>query len=193
MYEVLGLEALVGEKFRQEVEIPWSDEPNQQPNNNPTTAQSSSLTFHSNDANYNSDDKVPNNASEDEVPNDASEYEVPNENDSANENDGLFDVNEDDIADEEVVDQSIMGIAFRTRNDGRITLEVGRLFRNSTHFREILLDYSIQEGFKLKRIKNEKRRITVWCETDGCPWRVHSSSTFDRVTYILKTLRNDHN
>ena len=85
-----------------------------------------------------------------------------------------------------------MGTAFRTGNDGRIILGVGQLFRNSTHFREILLDYSIQEGFKLKRIKNEKMRITVGCEAQGYPWRVHDSPTFDRVTYMLKTLRNDH-
>ncbi|KAK0607679.1 hypothetical protein LWI29_018534 [Acer saccharum] len=70
----------------------------------------------------NSDDEVPNDASENEVPNDANEDEVPNDNDSANENDGLSDVNEDDIADEEVVDQPIMGTAFRIGNDDQITL-----------------------------------------------------------------------
>ncbi|TXG52453.1 hypothetical protein EZV62_021622 [Acer yangbiense] len=187
MREVLGLETLVGEKFRQEVKIPWSDEVreiqndaslmdvlsefeqrkvnqihfnvdyiplsnynlNQQPNieQEPIILTDSSSSPFEDDANYNSDggsyqstinsdDEVPNDASEDEVPNDISEDEVPNDNDSVDENDGLSDVNEDDIADEEVVDQPIMGTAFRTGNDGRITLEMGQLFRNSTHFRK---------------------------------------------------------
>ncbi|TXG57248.1 hypothetical protein EZV62_018561 [Acer yangbiense] len=55
------------------------------------------------------------------------------------------------------------------------------------------MDYSIQEGFRLRRIKNEKRRITYGCEANGCLWRAHGSPTFDRVTYMLKTLRNAHN
>ncbi|TXG47749.1 hypothetical protein EZV62_027043 [Acer yangbiense] len=182
MHEVLGLEALVA---AQQFPIQQPDyNLNQHPNleQKPIILIDSSSSPFEDDANYNldggsyqstinSDDEVPNNASEDKVPNDASEDEVPNDNDSADENDGLSDVNEDDIADE----------------------EVGQLFRNSTHFREILLDYSIQEGFKLKRIKNEKMRITVGCESQGCHWRVHGSPTFDRVTYMLKTLRNDHN
>ncbi|TXG72727.1 hypothetical protein EZV62_001306 [Acer yangbiense] len=162
------------------------------------------------------EDEVPNvmDDSEDEVPNamvdsedeanamDDSEDEVPNENiglgdelpvDSGDENDGLSDVNEDDIVEEEVIDNPVMGTAFRPRDNGRITIEVGQLFRNSTHFREVLLDYFVQEGFKLRRIKNEKRRITYGCEANGCPWRAHGSPTFDRVTYMLKTLRNSHN
>ncbi|TXG60945.1 hypothetical protein EZV62_012308 [Acer yangbiense] len=251
MHEVLGLEAVAGDKFRQEVQFPWNAEVreiendarlmdvlteferrkpninlNQQPNldliqqSNPkeepivlTDSSSNSDGSIMDDgedevpnAMDDSEDEVPNamddsedeaNAmddSEDEVPNamDDNEDEVPNENirlgdellvDSGDENDGLSDVNEDDI----------MGTAFRPRDDGRITIEVGQLFRNNTHFREVLLDYSVQEGFKLRRIKNEKRRITYGCEANGCPWRAHGSPTFDRVTYMLKTLRNSHN
>ncbi|KAL5735084.1 hypothetical protein ACOSP7_032945 [Xanthoceras sorbifolium] len=48
------------------------------------------------------------------------------------------------------------------------------------------------EGFMLNRIKNESRRITFGCATQGCPWRVHGSPTYDRVTFMLKTLRNEH-
>ncbi|KAK0593380.1 hypothetical protein LWI29_035725 [Acer saccharum] len=127
----------------------------------------------------------------DEVTNENNGIEDEVLNDSGDENDGLSDVIEDDIAEEEVVDNHIIGTTFRPRDDDRITLEVGQLFRNNTHFREILLNYSIQEGFKLRRIKNEKRRITYGCEVKGYHWRVQSSPTFDRITYMLKTLRND--
>ncbi|KAI9164792.1 hypothetical protein LWI28_002184 [Acer negundo] len=138
------------------------------------------------------EDEVPNDDSEDEDPNamDESEDEDPNENngsgdevpiDSGDENDGLSDVDEEKIVEEKGID------------DGRITIEVGQLFRNSTHFRKVLLDYSVQEGFKLRRIKNEKMRITYGCEANVCHWRAHGSPTFDRVTYMLKTLRNAYN
>ncbi|KAK3198567.1 hypothetical protein Dsin_021982 [Dipteronia sinensis] len=66
------------------------------------------------------------------------------------------------------------------------------MFRGGSHFREIIKDYSIQEGFKLKIIRKERNRITYKCEAECCPWRVHGSPTFDRVTYMLKTLRNMH-
>ncbi|KAK2654446.1 hypothetical protein Ddye_014302 [Dipteronia dyeriana] len=66
------------------------------------------------------------------------------------------------------------------------------MFRGGSHFREIIKHYSIQEGFKLKIIKNERKMITYKCEAEGYLWRVHGSPTFDRVTYMLKTLRNMH-
>ncbi|KAK2662706.1 hypothetical protein Ddye_001280 [Dipteronia dyeriana] len=234
MHEVLGLEARVGDKFRQEVQIPWNAEvreiendvglmdllsefeqrkpnidPIQHPNpeQEPIVLTDSSSPLFEDDANYNSYGSLNQTSihdSEDEISNENNgvEDEVPNENNGlgdelpnncGDENDNLSDVNEDDITEEEVVDNPIMDTTFRLRDDGRITIEVGWLFRNSTHFREVLLDYSIQEGFKLQRIKNEKRRITYGCEANSCLWRVHGSPTSDRITYILKTLTNDHN
>ncbi|KAL5855076.1 hypothetical protein ACOSQ4_004878 [Xanthoceras sorbifolium] len=61
-----------------------------------------------------------------------------------------------------------------------------------THFRKVLLDYSIQKGFRPKRIRNEKKMITCGCKGAGYPWRVNGNTTQDRVTYMLKTLRNEH-
>ncbi|KAK0582881.1 hypothetical protein LWI29_030728 [Acer saccharum] len=245
MHEVLGLEAVVGDKFRQEIQFPWNAEvreiqnnaglmdvlsefeqrkpnnnPNQQPTLNPSQQPNINLNQQPNldpiqqsnleeepiiltESSSNSNGSIMDDG-EDELPNamDDSEDEVPNEKngigdelpiDSGDENDGLSDVNKDDIVEEDVIDNPIMGTAFKLRDDGRIILEVGQLFRNSTYFREVLLDYSVQEGFKLRRIKNKKRRITYRGETNGCPWRAHDSPTFDRVTYMLKTLRNAHN
>ncbi|KAL5852238.1 hypothetical protein ACOSQ3_007356 [Xanthoceras sorbifolium] len=50
----------------------------------------------------------------------------------------------------------------------------------------------MKDEFMLNKIKNEKRRITCGCATQGCPWRVHGSPTYDRVAFMLKTLRNEH-
>ncbi|TXG51874.1 hypothetical protein EZV62_021043 [Acer yangbiense] len=116
--------------------------------------------------------------------------------------DGLSDVNEDNISQEVVlengsgsegeIDQPNRGTTFTLGEDGRIKLEVGQLFKNATHFRQILLEYSIQEGFRLKRIRNERKRITNGCKAEGCQWRVHGSPTYDGITYMLKTLRPKH-
>ena len=57
------------------------------------------------------------------------------------------------------------------------------LFEDVHHFRVVLKDYTIQQGFQLKRIKNEKVRVTVQCDTDGCNWRIHASTLPDGITF----------
>ncbi|KAL5775629.1 hypothetical protein ACOSP7_013186 [Xanthoceras sorbifolium] len=90
------------------------------------------------------------------------------------------------------VAKPINGKTFKVNDNGKLKLEVWQLFRNMSHFREVILDYSIQEAFRLKRYKNE-RRITCGCVSVCCFWRVHGSPTCDRVTFQLKTLNNEHN
>ncbi|KAL5749592.1 hypothetical protein ACOSP7_024195 [Xanthoceras sorbifolium] len=45
---------------------------------------------------------------------------------------------------------------------------------NMRYFRHIIFYNSVQEGFILKRIKNEGRRITCGCRIEGCPWRMRT-------------------
>ncbi|XP_059663404.1 uncharacterized protein LOC132309068 [Cornus florida] len=87
----------------------------------------------------------------------------------------------------------LKGIPFKRGVDGNIKLEEGRLFVNVNHFRDILVDFCVQEGCNIKRVKNEKQRVTVRCAVEGCPWRVHASHFVDRVTYQVKTIRGPHN
>ncbi|KAK0600886.1 hypothetical protein LWI29_019198 [Acer saccharum] len=159
MQKVLGMEVLVGDKFTQEVPIPWSDEVR-------------------------------------EIREDAGLMDVLSEFEQRNVKrihfNEVVDISSEADKDKER-DQPNRGIAFKLGGDGRIKLEVGQLFKDSSHFKEIILDYSIQEGFKLKRIMNERSRITSGCEVKGCPWRVHGSPTYDRVTYMLKTFTDNHN
>ncbi|KAK2649057.1 hypothetical protein Ddye_016546 [Dipteronia dyeriana] len=110
MHEILGLEAGVGDKFRQEVQILWNAKVREIENDD-------RLMDLLNDANYNSDGSLNQTSmhySEDEISNEENrvEDEVPNENngvgdklpnDSGDENDGLSNVNKDDIAEEEVL------------------------------------------------------------------------------------------
>ncbi|KAK2652144.1 hypothetical protein Ddye_012000 [Dipteronia dyeriana] len=42
-------------------------------------------------------------------------------------------------------------------------------------------------------MKNERNRITCFCDTKGCSWRVYGSPIYNQTTYMLKTLINKHN
>ncbi|KAJ4955370.1 hypothetical protein NE237_012153 [Protea cynaroides] len=68
-----------------------------------------------------------------------------------------------------------------------VKMEVGQVFQNITAFRHHLKDFVIQEGTEIIRLKNEKHRVTTICAKDGCPWRVHASTTKDKVSFMVKT------
>ncbi|TXG66488.1 hypothetical protein EZV62_007763 [Acer yangbiense] len=91
MHEVLGMEVLVGDKFTQEVPIPWSDEVRE-------IREDAGLIDVLNESIY----QLTINGSRDRVLNEKNDNgnsdEGPNENnDSGDEYDRLSDVNEDDI------------------------------------------------------------------------------------------------
>ncbi|KAK3212175.1 hypothetical protein Dsin_016881 [Dipteronia sinensis] len=75
---------------------------------------------------------------------------------------------------------------------GKVNLAVGQLFHNLHHFRQVILDFAVQEGFQLRRIKNERDRYTAECEYKGCGWRIHASLVDDRTTFMVKTLEPQH-
>ncbi|KAJ1426105.1 Transposase, MuDR, plant [Sesbania bispinosa] len=54
------------------------------------------------------------------------------------------------------------------------------------YFDRALRDFVIQEGFEIKRIKNEKARVTARWASNGCGWRIHASPTPDGKTYKIK-------
>ncbi|KAL5833923.1 hypothetical protein ACOSQ3_017597 [Xanthoceras sorbifolium] len=50
---------------------------------------------------------------------------------------------------------------------------VGQLFQNLQHFRQVIRDFAVQDGFQLRRVKNERDRYTSECAYEGCGWRIH--------------------
>ena len=56
-------------------------------------------------------------------------------------------------------ENGIFGKSHEIPQNGRIHLEVGQLFMDLNHFRQVPKDFSIQEGFQLKRIKNVPSRV----------------------------------
>lgn len=92
----------------------------------------------------------------------------------------------------ELLRKANAGINFSRENDGSIQLRVGHLFKNVYHFREVLREFVIQEGFEMVREKNEKSRVTVSCKGEGCTWRLHASPTPDCKTFKIKTYTSEH-
>ncbi|KAJ1401166.1 Transposase, MuDR, plant [Sesbania bispinosa] len=89
-------------------------------------------------------------------------------------------------------DRGMNGKLFVYEPDGKVKLEIGLLFIDVDEFRAALRDFVIQEGFEIKRIKNEKARVTARCAADGCCWRIHASPTPDGKTYKIKTYNHVH-
>lgn len=77
-------------------------------------------------------------------------------------------------------------------NEGKIKLAKGVVFADMKHFRQVLREFAIQEGFNLVRVKNEKARITGVCEAKDCPCRVHASPTFDGLTFKINSYNSTH-
>lgn len=50
------------------------------------------------------------------------------------------------------------------------------MFDDDNHFRRVLENYVIQEGFQFQRVKNE-----------GAKWRIHASHLPDGRTFKMKT------
>ena len=71
-------------------------------------------------------------------------------------------------------------------------MEKDILFDNVHKFREVLKDYTIQEGFILVKDKNEKSKVTCHCAAIGCPWRVHASPLPDGISFKIKSYNNEH-
>ena len=76
--------------------------------------------------------------------------------------------------------------------DGLISFHIGQIFNSKEHMREIFKEYAIQEGIELKRVKNDRVRQTYRCTRDGCEWRAHGSCMINGVTFMLKTLSDQH-
>ena len=123
--------------------------------------------------------------------------EVVYSTDGLSEGDDKFDKAADMHSDEDrhdiYVDRGMLGKPFDFDADGKITLERNLMFRDVYHFREVLKDYIIQEGFEIIKLKNEKSRVTAKCAAEGCGWRIHASPTPDGVTYKIKTHKSIHN
>ncbi|KAG8379207.1 hypothetical protein BUALT_Bualt07G0064600 [Buddleja alternifolia] len=68
---------------------------------------------------------------------------------------------------------------------------LGMKFVPREKYREVLRDWAVRNGWDLKFIANEKKKITAVCK-HGCSWRIHASHRQGSTTYQVKTLRGVH-
>ena len=67
------------------------------------------------------------------------------------------------------------------------------LFNTINHFREVLIDYVIQEWIVIVRVKNYRTRVTTYCKTKGCNGRIHAIVIADGKTFKIKICEGEHN
>ena len=65
--------------------------------------------------------------------------------------------------------KGIRGNIYEPPRDGKIVIQIGQVFDDMYHFRRIVKDYVIQNGFEIKRIHNDEIRMTFICVGEGCP------------------------
>ncbi|KAK9177079.1 hypothetical protein WN944_029100 [Citrus x changshan-huyou] len=73
-----------------------------------------------------------------------------------------------------------------------IEISVGQEFDNVQHFRRVLENYVIKNGFDLNRIKNEKRRFRAKCSNEGCPWFIYAALVESGTKFRIQKLNNVH-
>ncbi|KAL5753306.1 hypothetical protein ACOSQ2_023813 [Xanthoceras sorbifolium] len=85
----------------------------------------------------------------------------------------------DDVSSEasyvSIVDDDVNGDHTVPNDDGSIEFRPGQIFGNIKLVREIVKKYAIQEGFRLKRIKNDRHRFTAMCNNEACDWKTKQS------------------
>ncbi|KAK3231536.1 hypothetical protein Dsin_003417 [Dipteronia sinensis] len=109
-------------------------------------------------------------------------------------NTDLFEIEEDvDVESGGDSDGYLEG--YRSNNDelfGNENSEDGDLVQRMEHFKEVLQDYVIQEGFRMDKVKNEITKLASTCAYIGCSWRIHASLLADEVSFQIKTYEKEH-
>lgn len=84
------------------------------------------------------------------------------------------------------------GRAWALMEDGSVSLQLFDQFPNKNAFQMVVVDYCVQEGFDLCKLKNEPNRYIVVCKGELCDWRIHASLLPDGCTWAIKTLSGEH-
>ncbi|MQM22821.1 hypothetical protein Taro_055879, partial [Colocasia esculenta] len=74
---------------------------------------------------------------------------------------------------------------------GRIH-SVGQVFISKEQLQMELTNYGITRGFNWKYLKNNSIRLTVRCNVDVCPWRLHAFVICQGPEFAIKSLNNIH-
>ncbi|CAL4988329.1 unnamed protein product [Urochloa decumbens] len=61
-------------------------------------------------------------------------------------------------------------------------IAIGSNFLDIVAFRKAIRHHVVKVGFELAGLKIDKTRFIAHCAAEGCPWRIHASTLFDKKT-----------
>ena len=70
-------------------------------------------------------------------------------------------------------------------------LKLGMIFSSPQVFRQALVEWTVRQGYDIKYLKNENKRITVVCKFDY-GFRIHASPMQGEKTFQIKTFKPKH-
>ncbi|KAH9626339.1 hypothetical protein KSS87_000571 [Heliosperma pusillum] len=82
------------------------------------------------------------------------------------------------------------GEIYDDKEFGSIRLRPWMLFMDKEHFKDVVRDFCIQEGFYVIVLKADNSRYTAECATANCNWRIHASVLLDGTTWAIKSIDN---
>jgi hypothetical protein len=120
------------------------------------------------------------------VPEDDSEDDSENESEKESK-----DESEDESEDEPEVEEEFHEVDHAPnveydKQDPPMT--VGSTYPNMGEFKLALSQHAIKRGFEYNTEKSTPYRFRGYCkrkDDDGCPWRIHASTTADRCTVVV--------
>ncbi|RYR47934.1 hypothetical protein Ahy_A07g033916 isoform D [Arachis hypogaea] len=75
---------------------------------------------------------------------------------------------------------------------GELQLQVGMKFNTKQDFRDAVREFTIQEGRRIKFVKNDNVRCRAVCQVEECSWVVYASRDHEDSCWQIKTFYDDH-
>ena len=77
--------------------------------------------------------------------------------------------------------------------DEKISINVGDMCVDKEQWSQIIREFTIQGGFSLKKIRNDRTRRIARCGDENCVYMLPTSRLGDRVTWQVKSIKENHN
>ncbi|KAL0319828.1 UNVERIFIED_CONTAM: hypothetical protein Sradi_5244300 [Sesamum radiatum] len=71
-------------------------------------------------------------------------------------------------------------------------IEIGMIFSNKIELREAIHSHAVSTKRSLKIFKNDKRRVYVKCQGDGCQWVMHALKLREESTFQIRQYNPEH-
>ncbi|KAL0464481.1 UNVERIFIED_CONTAM: hypothetical protein Slati_0335700 [Sesamum latifolium] len=81
---------------------------------------------------------------------------------------------------------------FNPRNKYDPHFEIGMIFSNKIELREAIHSHAVSTKRSLKIFKNDKRRVYVKCQGDGCQWVMHALKLGEEITFQIRQYNPEH-